>query len=283
MLFTSLSCSSFPFVAFVRRNRKIPELEAGRYGLTNSDTYNFVGILNNEFAGGSIDDVNKFLNETYCGNISIEYAHIESECEREWLIEHYERLVSASNISTTTQIAVLELLLKSQAWDHFLAKKFPSVKRYGGEGAESMMAFFHQLFESAANCEVSDIVLAMPHRGRMNLLTTLLKTPPAKIFHKFKGASEFNEHVKAMGDIASHFRKWLFTLFQNIVHGHSDMLPFIEQSHRSIAKTLFNCTCFYSRRERGFRYKWQTNTFVNVAQSITFGGCESRFDGQNEK
>lgn len=192
-------------------NRKLPELEAKRYGLNGSTTYNFAGILNNNTASGTIDEANKFLQQTYCGNISIECAYIESECEREWLIERYERYVSGvdAGLSPPTKIDLLALLLKSQAWDHFLATKFPSVKRYRGEGAESMMAFFHQLFESAAAGDVTDIVLAMPHRGRLNLLTTLLKTPPAKIFHKFRGLSEFGAggNAKAMGDIASHFRK----------------------------------------------------------------------------
>lgn len=52
-------------------------------------------------------------------------------------------------ITNETKHEIAELLLKSQNWDNFLATKFPTVKRYGGEGAESMFAFFRQIFLSA--------------------------------------------------------------------------------------------------------------------------------------
>lgn len=183
------------------------ELELHRYGLNTDDTYKFHGILNNDVASGTIQEAQDFLNRIYCGNVSIEFSYIESEHEREWLATNYEKFVSHANVSIDGKKEILELLLKSQAWDNFLATKFPSVKRYGGEGAESMMSFFRQLMLLATENEVNNIVLAMPHRGKLNLLTTMFGTPAAKIFHKFKGFSEFPSNVKAMGDIASHFRE----------------------------------------------------------------------------
>lgn len=125
-----------------------PELELHRYGLNTDETYNFHGILNNDVANGTIRQAQDFLNRTYCGSVSIEFAYIESEHEREWLVENYEKLVShatgitaaaaaASNTATNVPIdakkSILELLLKSQTWDKFLATKFPTVKRYGGK------------------------------------------------------------------------------------------------------------------------------------------------------
>lgn len=65
-----------------------------------------------------------------------------------------------------------------QEFDHFLATKFATVKRYGGEGAESMMGFFHELLKLSAYGGVTDIIIGMPHRGRLNLLTGLLQLPP---------------------------------------------------------------------------------------------------------
>lgn len=80
--------------------------------------------------------------------------------------------------------------------------------RYGGEGAESMLAFFQQIFVSATDQEIGTIVLAMPHRGKLNLLTTMLNTRPAKMFRKFKGLPEFPDDLhNVMCDIASHFSK----------------------------------------------------------------------------
>lgn len=65
-----------------------------------------------------------------------------------------------------------------QEFDHFLATKFATVKRYGGEGAESMMGFFHELLKSSAYGGITDVIIGMPHRGRLNLLTGLLQLPP---------------------------------------------------------------------------------------------------------
>lgn len=140
-----------------------------------------------------------------------EFSYVECEYEKEWLTENYER-VMAETVPQTTQIEIAELLLKSQAWDNFLATKFTTVKRYGAEGAESMMAFFRELFIQSVDDSINHIVLGMPHRGRLNLLTTMLDTKPAKIFNKFKGRPEFPTDAKAMCDIASHFRKTIYRI-----------------------------------------------------------------------
>lgn len=184
-----------------------PEIQLHRYGLDEDQTQNFCGILNNNIANGTIRQAHDFLKHTYCGNVSIEYSYIEVESEREWLVQNYEKYIATMTVSIDEKKDILELLLKSQTWDNFLAIKFPTYKRYGGEGAESIMSFFRRLLLLAAENEVYNIVLGMPHRGKLNLLTCLFKTPPAKIFHKLKGFPEFPSNIKAMGDIATHFRK----------------------------------------------------------------------------
>lgn len=155
-----------------------------------------------------------FLRSSYCDEISAEFTFIESEHEREWLAQSYEQTLANRKLSPEAQREIAELLIKSQTWDIFLATKFPSVKRYGAEGAESMMAFFRQIFESASDNGIEHIVLGMPHRGKLNLLTTMLRMPPGKLFNKFKGRSEFPSDAKAMCDIASHFRKCSFLAYE---------------------------------------------------------------------
>ncbi|XP_054263427.1 2-oxoadipate dehydrogenase complex component E1 isoform X2 [Macrosteles quadrilineatus] len=91
-------------------------------------------------------------------------------------------------------------MLKCQAFDHFMAKKFVSLKRYGAEGAESIMAFFLQFLKSCVNGGLTDLIIGMPHRGRLNLLINLLKLPPELLFHKLSGKSEFPDTAKACGD-----------------------------------------------------------------------------------
>lgn len=95
-------------------------------------------------------------------------------------------------------------MLKSQVFDNFLANKFSGVKRYGGEGAESMMAFFSEFFQLASEDTVEQIVMCSPHRGRLNLLTGMLNFPPSKMFAKLKGQPDFPEGYQCTGDVLSH-------------------------------------------------------------------------------
>ncbi|XP_058821840.1 probable 2-oxoglutarate dehydrogenase E1 component DHKTD1 homolog, mitochondrial [Topomyia yanbarensis] len=181
-------------------------LNPARYGLFASDQIDPFGIVHSNGSSAiTMDRLEDWLKEIYCGTSSIELAFIEDEHEREWLIENYERLFHSS-LETSDRKEIAELLLKSQAFDNFLATKFPSVKRYGGEGAESIMAFYRQLFICAAESDLKNIVVGMPHRGKLNALTLLFQTRPAKIFRKFKGLPEFPPDAKAMCDIASHFQ-----------------------------------------------------------------------------
>lgn len=188
----------------------VPELEISRYGL--SETEELVGLDGIvSFSDSQIQtvaDLKRKLNETYCQNVSAEFAFIESECEREWFAENYEKMIEEKDFITNEEKREMAtLMLQFQEFDRFMNVKLPSIKRYGGEGSESMVAFFRNLFELAANDDVNTIVLGMPHRGKLNALATLFKQRPAKIFRKYRGLPEFSEDVKAMMDIPNHFSK----------------------------------------------------------------------------
>lgn len=75
---------------------------------------------------------------------------------------------------------VAEVLIESEVFDKFLGTRFPTLKRYGLEGAEGMLAFFIELFKQNSSREA--LILAMTHRGRLNLLTGPLRVPPALVF-----------------------------------------------------------------------------------------------------
>uniref|UniRef100_A0A8C1Y2Q9 2-oxoadipate dehydrogenase complex component E1 n=1 Tax=Cyprinus carpio TaxID=7962 RepID=A0A8C1Y2Q9_CYPCA len=128
------------------------------------------------------EEVVAFLERTYCGRISVETTQLQSLQEREWFADRFEELKKEA-FSPEERRQLAKLMLESQEFDHFLATKFATVKRYGGEGAESMMGFFYELFRSAVYSGVTDVVMGMPHRGRLNLLTGLLQFPPELMFH----------------------------------------------------------------------------------------------------
>ncbi|XP_058064040.1 probable 2-oxoglutarate dehydrogenase E1 component DHKTD1 homolog, mitochondrial isoform X2 [Anopheles bellator] len=206
-------------------------LDYTRYGLAASDQVDPAGLVYVPAPQStlSIGELDQVLRTRYCGTCSIELAYIESEEEREWLIERYERLLTERPLTDADRREVAELMLKSQAFDQFLAVKFPTVKRYGGEGAESMMAFYRELFRCVTEAGLRNVVIGMPHRGKLNALTIMFGTRPAKIFRKFKGHPEFAEGVKAMCDIASHFHtaadiSWKGKTFHlNMLHNPSHL------------------------------------------------------------
>ncbi|XP_051916561.1 2-oxoadipate dehydrogenase complex component E1-like isoform X2 [Hippocampus zosterae] len=154
-------------------------------------------------AEASADEVRAYLEEAYCGHLSVETSQLCDVEEREWMADRFEELKSAP-FSSDERRSLAKLMLESQEFDRFLATKFSTVKRYGGEGAESMMGFFHELFRRSAQAGVTDVVIGMPHRGRLNLLTGLLQFPPELMFRKMRGLSEFPETSPAIGDVLSH-------------------------------------------------------------------------------
>uniref|UniRef100_A0A674DCI6 2-oxoadipate dehydrogenase complex component E1 n=1 Tax=Salmo trutta TaxID=8032 RepID=A0A674DCI6_SALTR len=128
-------------------------------------------------AEASVEEVLAYLEEAYCGRISIETSQLTSLEEREWFADRFEEL-KKETFTAEERKKLAKLMLESQEFDNFLANKFSTVKRYGGEGAESMMGVFYEMFRMLAHSGVTDIVMGMPHRGRLNLLTGLLQFPP---------------------------------------------------------------------------------------------------------
>lgn len=154
-------------------------------------------------SGHTVEEVVGHLRDAYCGPMGVEFMHLDED-RRTWFAERYETLVGEGRPSVERRKKMAEILLKSQAFDNFLAAKFSTVKRYGGEGAESMMTFFYELFCHAPSVGVTDIVVGMPHRGRLNLLTGLLDFPAVQVFQKMKGMPEVPSDVKGSGDVLSH-------------------------------------------------------------------------------
>ncbi|KAJ7069682.1 Transketolase, pyrimidine binding domain-containing protein [Mycena amicta] len=198
------------------QREEVAALDPRRYGLVEKK-YNVNGIV----WTGTVDtthrqDVDEWwtltqltshLNEIYIGPIAYEYMHSPSKTERLWFSHALESKHIAS-VQTPLPIASKErihgLLARSEVFDNFLQLKFPNLKRYGLEGGESMLPALDSLFAAAARAGMSSIIIGMPHRGRLNLLTDLLQYSPTALFHKIKGGAEIPEDLGAEGDVLSH-------------------------------------------------------------------------------
>ncbi|CRK91153.1 CLUMA_CG004838, isoform A [Clunio marinus] len=186
----------------------VPELDALRYGLELSHKLPFLeGLVG--FSDARLENIGDLiakLDETYCQKVSAEFSFIESECEREWFAENFEKLLDEKlSITKEEKIKLATELLQFQEFDRFMNIKLPSIKRYGGEGSESTVAFFRKLLNLSGSEEIDTIVLGMPHRGKLNALVTLFQQRPAKIFRKYRGLPEFGNDVVAMMDITNHY------------------------------------------------------------------------------
>ena len=107
----------------------------------------------------------------------------QNEEEKDWLVSNYEQ--SRNRVYTEeSRLKFAKCLAKSQAFDHFLAKKFSTVKRYGAEGAESTMIFLNEVFAECGYNDINEVIIGMAHRGKLNVLTGILQYSTDTFFHK---------------------------------------------------------------------------------------------------
>ncbi|XP_076065924.1 2-oxoadipate dehydrogenase complex component E1 [Oratosquilla oratoria] len=183
--------------------RIVPELDPKLYGLSGSDKYDLEGLVTGSPSSASLEELEQILQEKYCGHLGVEFTHLLTLEEREWFANAVEEL-SDFVLPVEKRVRIAKVMLQSQAWDKFLTNKFQSVKRYGGEGAESLMAFITDMFEHLSSDNVEEVLIGMAHRGRLNLLYGPLKLPASIMFAKMKGLPEFPTEVKNSGDVLSH-------------------------------------------------------------------------------
>ncbi|KIJ59952.1 hypothetical protein HYDPIDRAFT_117851 [Hydnomerulius pinastri MD-312] len=195
------------------RRERVAALDPVRYGLSDpSAQYDVDGILwtGEGHAKGrqwSLDEITGFLNAVYVGRIAYEYMDLRSKTERLWFAHLLESETAnvMHDAGPERRQRIHNLLARSEVFDTFLQAKFPNLKRYGLEGGESMLPALDALFGAAARADTSHIILAMPHRGRLNLLAGLLEYDPAALFHKIKGGAEVQvEGQEVSGDVLSH-------------------------------------------------------------------------------
>ncbi|CAH2040724.1 unnamed protein product, partial [Iphiclides podalirius] len=193
--------ASIDNVDYKNDKRNVKELQLARYGLTAEDRVD-LGLLYGYDGKQPAQNLVHQLEQTYCGPISYEFSYLETAEEREWFPQRVEGC--SDPVESDRRVEILKELLHSQAWDNFLSVKYPTVKRYCGEGAETLLTFFSTLFGLTTSEGLQQVVLGMAHRGKLNLLSGLLKCPPVKIFHKFSGMPEFPLEANAACDISTH-------------------------------------------------------------------------------
>ena len=143
------------------------------------------------------------LKATYCQSVGIEYMHLQDPAERKWLQERMEPNHNRPDLSRDAKVRLMKKLYQAALFESFLHKKYIGQTRFSLEGAEVLIPMLDYLLEHLAIGECREIILGMAHRGRLNVLTHILKKPYEEIFYEFNNCYD-PEGVVGAGDVKYH-------------------------------------------------------------------------------
>lgn len=125
------------------------------------------------------------MSNTYCRRIGVQFMHIDEAAVRQWLQDRMEGTENRLHLSRTEQLRILTRLTDAVIFEEFVQKSFLGAKSFSLEGAESLIPLLDLAIERAAERGVVEIVLAMAHRGRLNVLANIMGKSPQQIFREF--------------------------------------------------------------------------------------------------
>ena len=137
----------------------------------------------------------------YCGSYGVEYIHIPDREQCDWLRNRLE-IPQPFKYSVDDKRRILDRLIWSSSFENFLAMKYPNDKRFGLEGGETLVPGMKSLIDRSVDYGVKDIVIGMPHRGRLNVLSNVVRKPNESIFSEFGGSAEASD--EGSGDVKYH-------------------------------------------------------------------------------
>src|SRR6516164_9492229 len=188
----------------LEKREPYPELDYHSYGFTEADLGREI-FINNLFGRerATLGEIVALLRATYCGTIGVEYMHIQVPAERAWIQEKYEKQ-KRPELSTSIKKEILQILTTAETFERFLDRRYTGTKRFGIEGAESLMPALEAILRRGSELGIREFVIGMPHRGRLNVLANFVGKPFAAIFSEFQGSATQLEHVHGSGDVKYH-------------------------------------------------------------------------------
>jgi 2-oxoglutarate dehydrogenase E1 component len=130
--------------------------------------------------------------------------HISNGAQKGWLQERIEGPDKSITFTPEGKRAILNKLVEAEGFEKFCDVKFTGTKRFGLDGAESMIPALEQIIKRGGALGVKEIVVGMPHRGRLNVLAQVMAKPHRAIFHEFKGGSWTPDEIEGSGDVKYH-------------------------------------------------------------------------------
>jgi len=188
----------------VRERRKyFPTLDIENFDLQETDletvfhSGSLIGIGN-----AKLKDIIEHLEATYCGSVGAEYKYIRTPEVVEWLEQKMENSRNSKDFSIDEKKRILKKINEAVAFENFIHTKFIGQKRFSIEGCEGLIPALDGVIETGAEHGISEFVIGMSHRGRLNVLANILGKSYEEIFTEFEGL-EYEEHTFA-GDVKYH-------------------------------------------------------------------------------
>ncbi|VAV90754.1 2-oxoglutarate dehydrogenase E1 component [hydrothermal vent metagenome] len=181
------------------------ELDPATYGFGEDDMDRPIfldNVLGLETA--TLREVLTILNRTYCASVGVEFMHINHPEEKAWIQSRIEGRDKEINFTEQGKLAILQKLAEAEGFEQYLAKKYIGTKRFGLDGGESLIPALEAIIKTGGQNGVEEIVIGMPHRGRLNVLANVMSKPIRAIFHEFHGGSYKPDDVEGSGDVKYH-------------------------------------------------------------------------------
>jgi 2-oxoglutarate dehydrogenase E1 component len=179
-----------------------PDLDPAYHGFTPADLDRPVSDTFGGRPAGTLRQLIASLRAAYCGPIGIQYSHIDEAAAREWLEARFERSEFHTLLAPEEERRVLERLTEAAIFEEFIQRKYIGSKSFSLEGSESLIPLLDATVEAADRHELSEIVLGMAHRGRLNVLANVMGKAPRHIFHEFEDKNP--ELYQGRGDVKYH-------------------------------------------------------------------------------
>ncbi len=180
----------------------VPDLDLGFHQLSEADldTVFQVGSLYLGSADASLKQIVDAMERTYCHTVGAEFMHIVDTEQRHWIMSRMESVRSAPEMSSQQRQQILAGLIKAEGLEKSLGSKYPGTKRFGLEGAESLIPMMSEAIQRIGGYGAKEVVIGMAHRGRLNMLVNILGKNPAELFDEFEGRVQFAHS----GDVKYH-------------------------------------------------------------------------------
>ena len=181
------------------------ELQPKSYGFEEADMDRPIfidNVLGLQFA--SMRQIIDILKRTYCSTFALQYMHISDPEQSSWLKERIEGRDKEITFTREGRKAILNKMVEAEGFEKFLHVKYTGTKRFGLDGGESLIPALEQIIKRGGALGVRDIVIGMPHRGRLSVLANVMQKPFRAIFNEFQGGSFKPEDVDGSGDVKYH-------------------------------------------------------------------------------